>query len=102
VTPEGLDDAIRNPADLFSQARILPKWEDGQMVGVQVSAIKPGSLFEELGIADGEVITQLNGIEINSPEASAEVMLELSEAKELNVTVLGEDGEKTLQLSTGN
>lgn len=95
-------EAIRNPADLFSQARILPKWENGQMVGVQVSAIKPGSLFQELGIENGEVITQLNGIQIDSPERSAEVMMELSEARELSVTVAGPNGERTLQMATGD
>ncbi|MDJ0850237.1 MAG: type II secretion system protein GspC [Myxococcota bacterium] len=98
--PEGLEDAIRNPADLFSQARILPKWENGQMVGVQVSAIKPGSLFEELGIENGEVITQLNGIQIDSPERSAEVMMELAESDQLSVTVSGASGERTLDMAT--
>ncbi len=98
--PEGLEDAIRNPADLFSQARILPKWENGQMVGVQVSAIKPGSLFQELGIENGEVITQLNGIQIDSPERSAEVMMELAESDQLTVTVSGPNGERTLDMAT--
>ncbi len=102
AAPEGLEDAIRNPADLFSQARILPKWENGQMVGVQVSAIKPGSLFAELGIENGEVITQLNGIQIDSPERSAEVMMELAESDQLSVTVEGANGERTLDMATGN
>ena len=48
-SPTSDPDNLRNPATLFSQARILPKYEDGQMVGVQVNAIKPGSLFERSG-----------------------------------------------------
>ena len=89
------DLGIRNPADIFSDARILPKWENGRMVGVQVSGIKSGSLFEELGISNGEVITHLNGIAIDSPEASAQVMLELTEATTFEVTVDGEEGTLT-------
>jgi len=95
---EAVDEAIRNPADLFSKARILPKWENGRMVGVQVSGIKEGSIFEELGIENGEVITQLNGIQIDSPEASAQVVMEFSGAEQFEVTVDGPGGSRTLSM----
>jgi general secretion pathway protein C len=98
--PPDLEETIRNPAQLFSQARILPKYEDGEMVGVQVSAIQAGSLFEEIGVKDGDVITELNGIEINSPEESARILRELSEAEELTVTIRGEDGPEILNMPT--
>jgi S1-C subfamily serine protease len=82
---------IRNPATLFSQARILPKYVDGQMVGVQLNAIKPGSLFHEIGIKDGDVIKELNGIKIDSPEQSAKILLEFVDAKSFNVVVDRDD-----------
>lgn len=97
--PEEVEQALRSPADIFSEARILPKWENGQMVGVQVSSIKPGSLFEEIGIADGEVITELNGIAIDSPEASAQVMLELTESTVFDLKVQGADGPRDLNVT---
>jgi general secretion pathway protein C len=87
-----VENAIRNPASLFSQARILPKYEDGRMVGVQLNAIKEGSLFREIGIEDGDVITQLNGIEVDSPEQSARILAEFAQADEFDVTVQGADG----------
>jgi general secretion pathway protein C len=98
--PPDLEDVIRNPAQLFSQARILPKYEDGEMVGVQVSAIQAGSLFEQAGIKDGDVITELNGIKINSPEESATILRELTNAEELAITIRGEDGPQTLTMPT--
>jgi general secretion pathway protein C len=87
-----VDDLASNPAGLFSQARILPKYEDGGMVGVQLNAIKSGSLFERIGIQNGDVITQLNGIEVTGPETSQEMLKELTEAQEFNLTVMGSDG----------
>ena len=98
--PPNFEEVIRNPAQLFSQARILPKYEDGEMVGVQVSAIQAGSLFEQAGIKDGDVITELNGIKINSPEESATILRELSNAEELEITIRGEDGPETLRMPT--
>jgi general secretion pathway protein C len=81
-----------NPAALFSQARILPRYEEGQMVGVQLNAIKPGSLFEQIGIQNGDVITELNGIRVTGQQESAEVLRELSQATDFHVSVTGQDG----------
>lgn len=97
VARSDVESAARNPAALFSQARIMPRYESGQMNGVQLNAIKPGSLFEQIGIQSGDTITQFNGIRITSPEESAQLMRELSEARQFNVVVQGSDGrERTL------
>jgi general secretion pathway protein C len=83
-----------NPATLFSQARILPKYEEGAMVGVQLNAIKAGSLFEDIGIQNGDIITQFNGIQITSQQDSAQVLRELTQAQQFEVSVKGSDGEE--------
>jgi general secretion pathway protein C len=102
VTPPQMaaprEEGIRSPAQLFSEARILPKYEAGQMVGVQVSAIKPGSLFEKMGIQDGDTITELNGMRIDSPEQSAKILLELTRSDAFTVQVEGAGGTRTLDI----
>ncbi len=98
----GLSGDIRNPATLFSQARILPKYENGQMVGVQLSAIKPGSLFESIGLTNGSVIAELNGIKIDSPEQSAKILLEFVDAKRFDVVVDDGQGRRTLSYTPPN
>jgi general secretion pathway protein C len=80
----------RSAATLFSDARILPKYEDGEMVGIQLSAIKSGSMYEKFGFQDGDVITELNGIEINNPASSAKLLSELTQAEAFEFTVNGE------------
>jgi general secretion pathway protein C len=92
--------AGRSPAEIFSSARILPKYDEGQMVGIQLNNVKAGSLFEEAGIRDGDVITQFNGIQIDNPQASAQVLRELTEADRFEVSVTREDGsQETLSFS---
>ncbi len=62
-----LSDVERTILDAMAgQARVLPKVEDGHLVGLHVSAIQKGSRFEEMGIEGGDVITQFNGISIGS------------------------------------
>ncbi len=82
----------RSPASLFSQARILPKYENGEMVGIQLNAIKPGSFYEKFGFKNGDVITELNGIRIDNPGASAQLLSELTEADEFVFEKIGPNG----------
>jgi general secretion pathway protein C len=93
VQRDDVDKAVRNPAELFSQARILPKYENGQMTGVQLNSIQPGSLFEQIGIRNGDVITQVNGIVVSSPQDSAALLNELTSANQFQVGVVGTDGQ---------
>lgn len=90
----GVEEAARNPASIFSQARILPKYEDGAMVGVQVNSIKPGSMLEDIGLQNGDTISEFNGIQIQSPEDSTEVLKELAGSSEFTVVVTGADGQQ--------
>ena len=102
VQRDDVEDAVRNPAELFSEARILPKYENGAMVGVQLSSIKPGSLFEEIGIQNGDTVTQVNGITVTSPQDSAALLKELTSASEFQVNVMGADGQtRSLTYSIG-
>ena len=97
VARSDVENAARNPAALFSQARILPKFENGNMVGVQLNSVQPGSLFEQIGIQSGDVVTTFNGVRIDKPEQSATLLRQLTEARSFNVTVQGSDGrERTL------
>ena len=89
VAPEG--NRLATAAQLFSQANLVPKFENGEMVGVQVDAIQAGSAFEAAGIQSGEVITELNGIAINSQEQSQRALAEFADSDILNVKVRGAD-----------
>jgi type II secretion system protein C len=93
VSRGDVESIANNPAALFSQARILPKYEEGQMVGVQLNSIQQGSLFEQIGIQNGDIITEFNGIHITNQQDSAAVLRQLTEASEFNVTVQGADGQ---------
>ena len=81
-----------NPSALFSQARILPKYEGGQMIGVQVSAIKPGSLFEQAGLQNGETITEINGQPVSGPEGAPQLFQKLTQGGDIRLGVQGENG----------
>ncbi len=82
----------RGAAAIFSQARILPRYEDGQMVGIQVSKIEAGSLFEEVGLQDGDTITAVNGEPLDNPAASKNLLDALRRGESIVGTVEEEGG----------
>ena len=94
------DPGQRSTARLFSEARIMPAYDGDQMVGVKLSEVKAGSFYEKLGLGEGDVIKQLNGIEINSPAASTQVLSELSEAAAFEIVVVGAGGERSLTIDS--
>ena len=92
VDNEDVQEAVRNPASLFSEARILPRYEDGQMVGIQLNSIKENSLFAEVGLADGDTIVEFNGQSLGSPADSAQFLQQLMDGDGFEVTVESADG----------
>jgi len=97
VDSDDVQEAVRNPAALFSEARILPRYEEGQMVGIQLNAIKEGSLFEEVGLQNGDTIVEFNGQGLGSPADSAQFLQQLIDGNGFEVLVRREDGsEQTL------
>jgi general secretion pathway protein C len=101
IPRETINRSLQDPSELLTQARVLPKFENGQMVGLQVNGIKPGSLFQEVGLQEGDVITEFNGIAINSPDESARIFSELADAEHMEFKVRDVNGaERPLSFSS--
>lgn len=78
---------------LLSQSQVVPKFEDGsQMVGLEVSVIQAGSLFEEIGLENGDVITEFNGVPVDSQAKIAKVLQEMFDAGEVHMVGRRADG----------
>lgn len=83
---------------LLSQARITPKFgPNSQVLGMQVDAIKAGSLFETAGLQNGDVITEVNGIVIDRQDATPAVLEELLNAD--TIEIAADRGGNTISLS---
>jgi len=63
--------------EVFTQARAVPYFQDGKTVGFRVFAIKPGSVFEKLGLQNGDVIQRVNGVELTDPTKAISLFTEL-------------------------
>ncbi len=86
--PRGeVDKAMADFNNLLTQARAVPNTENGLPAGYKLFQIVPGSLYDKLGLQNGDVITGLNGQVINDPGKAFEMLNELKTANHLELQV---------------
>lgn len=56
-----IDAALGNLPLLLTQVRAVPYFKEGQPVGLRLFAIKSGSLFEKIGLRNGDILMNING-----------------------------------------
>lgn len=82
-----VDRAINNLNDLAMQARLVPAFKDGAPEGFKLFSIRPDSLYSKIGIQNGDVITRINGLDMNDPAKALEVYTKLKDAPRIDVDV---------------
>ena len=93
------DSIVPNVEELAKQVQILPVLENGRMAGVRLATGRDSDLLNRAGLRPTDVVTQVNGIPLDGPQRSAELMTALKDARSVQVTVR-RDG-KDLQLTIG-
>ncbi len=66
---------LKNMAPLFTQIRATPQIENGTANGYRLTEIQPDSLFQQIGLQDGDLLKSVNGQGVGDP-AKAMVMLQ--------------------------
>ncbi len=67
VAHEDLEKAFKNVKDIMSQMRVRPVILDGESRGLQLVGIRQGSIFEQYGLKNGDIIQEINGTVIENP-----------------------------------
>jgi general secretion pathway protein C len=65
----------------------MPNSENGLPAGYKLTQIIPGSLYDKLGLQDGDIITGLNGQTINDPGKAFEMLNELKTSNHLELQI---------------
>ena len=87
VARNEVDKALGDFNSLLTQARAVPNIENGVSAGYKLFQIVPGSLYEKLGLQNGDVITGVNGSPINDPGKAFEMIGELKTSSHLELQV---------------
>ena len=80
-----LDNILADINTIATQARSAPVFKDGRVQGLRLFAIRPGSVYERLGISNGDVLTRINGENLDSMTKGLQLFTKLQEARRIDV-----------------
>jgi general secretion pathway protein C len=96
VDQRELNNALENMNQLLTQARMVPFFNAGKAEGFRIFAIRPNSLFEKIGLRDGDVLQRVNGNELTDPARAFELFEQLKDEKAVSVDLLRNGAKQTL------
>ena len=96
VNRKDLESSLKNINKLLSQVRIRPHFKDGKSDGLSVSRIKANSVFSKLGLKNGDIVQNINGKPINSPDDVLELYEKLKSGSRVSVEVTRKGELKTM------
>lgn len=92
-----VEKARSNLGELMKQARMEPHVVNGKTDGFEVKMVKPNTIFTALGIQKGDIIKQVNGLALDSPEKALQIFQQLREAQHIVVAVVRDNTPLSLE-----
>lgn len=82
-----IEDSVRDISKLMTQIQIRPHLEDGVPTGLSLSNIQPNSIFRRMGLRNGDIITGVDGQNIQSVDDALKLYENLRTSTALNVDI---------------
>ena len=83
-----VDGALDNMSQLFTQMRVVPHFQGGKSTGFRLFAIRQNSLFDRIGLRNGDIIQRVNGNEIDDPTKALGLLGRLRNEREILVDLI--------------
>lgn len=80
--------STENLNQILTQARALPFIEQGKTVGFRISEIVPGSIYEKIGLVNGDVIQRVNSQSVDDPGKFFQLYQGLKDEKQVSIDLL--------------
>jgi general secretion pathway protein C len=90
----------QNPSAFLNYVRATPaRGADGKFIGFRLQAGRERGALNELGLRPGDIVTSINGVQIDSPAKGMKAMQTLAEGDSVSVTLLRDGQESSLSLN---
>ena len=87
VSRAEVQQTMENPAQFFSQMRALPHFVNGKTDGFSISQVQPGSVFQQIGLQDGDLLTSIQGQPVTNPMQAMGLIQAMKTASAIDLTV---------------
>ncbi len=82
-----LDKGLENLPLLLTQARAVPYFKDGRSIGLRLFAIKSGSLYEKIGLKNGDILKAINGNSLADITQALKLFEQLKQERSINLVL---------------
>jgi general secretion pathway protein C len=83
-----LQQAISNPAQMMTDARLRPNLANGKEEGFVLSEVKPGGIYQSLGLQDGDVLLRINEYDVSNPERALQAFTALKGMERVQIDLV--------------
>lgn len=98
VSADFVENQLANIETLATQVRVVPhKGTDGQVDGYRLSAIRKNSVFDKLGIKNGDIISAVNGQSLTSTESALSSYQSLKNERAFSFELTRRNQKQTLE-----
>jgi general secretion pathway protein C len=91
-----VEQALNDVPKLLSQARAVPVLANGTMSGFRLDYIAPSSFYEKIGLQYGDVLKQVNGVEIKDPGTMLSLFQQLRNEQSVKLDILRNNQRTTM------
>lgn len=95
VAEADVDAALANLPLLLTELRAVPYFKEGQAVGLRLFAIKSGSLFDKIGLKNGDILKSINENSLADFTQAIKLFEKLKTERSLKVQLERNKEEKT-------
>lgn len=87
ISEERVEKSLENINRLMTQIRVVPSFQDGRADGFKVFAIKPRSIFAQVGLRNGDIIRSVNDRPISDPARAFKLLQDLRDERDMTVEI---------------
>ncbi len=77
IDAQRVQQSLANPNQIMTDARLLPNFIGGKQEGFIMKEVKPGGLYQSIGLQNGDVLLRVNEYHISNPEAALQAFTAL-------------------------
>jgi general secretion pathway protein C len=91
-----LQQAIANPGQMMTDARLRPNVTNGKQEGFALSEVKPGGIYQSLGLQDGDILLRINDYDISNPERALQAFTALRGLDRVQIDLIRSGSKMTM------
>jgi type II secretion system protein C len=88
--------AIDKPTQIMTDARFVPNFVGGRQQGFILREVKPGGIYQSLGLQSGDVLLRINDFTISNPETALQAFTALRGADRVQLDIIRNNSNMTM------